>query len=123
MLSIINNKKKLIYISEVFLYCIVFTYCGFIVSRLLDNFMNKVDKKINNKSVVKKHLITFLHIGLIGISCLLIREVIVYIEDNVLGKTWGNPATYATVILGSIMFSNSKTIHKNIELIRKSYNL
>ena len=51
MMKSISNNKKMVYVSEVFVYCIVFTYCGFIVSRILDNFMNKVDEKINNKNI------------------------------------------------------------------------
>ena len=119
----LNLKKKGIYISEVFIYCIVLTYCGFVVARLLDNFMNKINKKIKDDELLKKHLVTFLHIGLIGIFCLIIRENVVFIEDYFVGKTYGNPAKYATVIMGSIMFSNSRTIHKNIKLISESYNI
>ena len=119
----ISLEDKSVYIFEVFIYCIALTYFGFIVSRVIDNFMDKINDKIKDDDIVKKHLLTFLHIGLIGISCLFIREIIVLIEDFVIGKTWGNPAKYATVIMGSIMFSNSKTIHKNIKLIAKKYNI
>ena len=52
-----------------------------------------------------------------------IREIIVYIEDLFIGITWGNPANFSVIIMGSIMFSNSLVLKKNINFLLKDYNL
>lgn len=119
----IGYKKQITYLLEVFLFGILLSYTGLLVSRIIDKIMKKISDKIDEDDKIKKHLITFLHIGLICLFCLIIREVIVYLEDSIVGLTWGDPSKYAAVIMGSIMFSNSKTLRKNIELIVGYYKL
>ena len=119
----IGYKKQTTYILEVFIYGILLTYTGLLVSRTLDKIIKKISDKIDKDDKIKKHLITFLHIGLVCIFCLIIRELIVYLEDSIVGHTWGDPSKYAAVIMGSIMFSSSKTLRENIELIAGYYKL
>ena len=119
----IGIEKQTIYVVEVFLYGILLTFAGLMVARVLDKTVKKISDKIDEDDKVKKHIITFLHIGLICVCCLIIREIIVYIEDSIVGFTWGDPSKYATVIMGSIMFSNSNTLIDNINSIKKHYNL
>ena len=119
----IGFDKKVIYLAEVFLYGILLTYTGLIVARIIDRFVKKIDQKINKNDKIKKHILTFIHIGLICLFCLVIRECIVFIGDSIIGYTWGDPSKYATVIMGSIMFSNSDILKNNIKLILEYYNL
>ena len=54
---------------------------------------------------------------------MIIREIIVYLEDMIVGKTWGNPAKYAIIIMGSVMFWSSKSLQENATDILTHYNL
>ncbi len=119
----VDFKTRNIYVLEVFIYSILLTYSGLLLTTILDKLMIKINNKIKDDDKFKKHIITFLHIGLIGVLCLVIREIIVYIENSIVGYTWGDPSKYATIIMGSIMFSNSTSLHKNVKLILGYYNL
>jgi len=134
------NKQNLIYGSEVFLYTIVLTYIGSIFSTIIDNIIkklnliitmpNKEDKsrKVNKtdktiKNAIKEHLLLFIQIGLIGLISFILREVVVYAEDLIIGKTYGNPEKYAIIIMGSVMFYTSDVLKDRVINMLMSYGL
>jgi len=116
------NKQYIIYILEVFVYTIVLTYIGLMFSTVIDITIQKIENKLHKEDMVTKHILFFIQIGLIGMVSFILRDVVVYLEDSIVGKTVGNPSKYAIIIMGSVMFYTSNVLKRRINNILIYYN-
>jgi len=94
------------YAAHISLYAIIFLTMGVTISKLLDDYMPKLDEN-KNKLVLLFEI--YIQIILLVIATYIFREYVNYFLRNIL-NIYGNPDKFAILILATPMFSQQQNL-------------
>ena len=103
------------YAAHIALYAIIFVTVGVTISKLLDDYMPRLDEK-KSKAVLLFEI--YIQITILVISTYIFREYVNYFLRQML-NIYGNPDKFAILILATPMFSQQPNLIGKIKHVWK----